>query len=103
MKRKFTLLELLVVIAIIGILASMLLPSLQNAREKTKRAVCKSNLKQIGTAMTMYGDDSDGLLPVSTDWATTILNWAGKKNRFPGKDLTSAIFKVSFAPRAVGS
>ena len=76
--KKFTLIELLVVIAIIGILASMLLPSLQNAREKTKRAVCKSNIKQVGTAMTMYGDDSDDLLPVSTDWATTIKDpWGG--------------------------
>jgi prepilin-type N-terminal cleavage/methylation domain-containing protein len=46
--KKFTLIELLVVIAIIGILTSILMPSLSNAREATKSVVCKNNLKQIG-------------------------------------------------------
>ena len=48
MKKKFTLIELLVVVAISGILASILLPSLQRARYKAKLVVCKSNLSQIG-------------------------------------------------------
>ena len=72
--KKFTLIELLVVVAIIGILASILLPSLSKARERGKRAVCKSNIKQIGLSMTMYSDDNDSLLPRSTDWATTIMD-----------------------------
>ena len=55
MKKRFTL--ILVVIAIIGILASMLLPALQNAREKSQSAVCKSNLKQIGYAMLSFIED----------------------------------------------
>ena len=59
-KQRFTLIELLVVVAIIGILASLLMPSLSKAREKAKRAVCKSNLKQIGIAATMYQGDNDG-------------------------------------------
>lgn len=51
---KFTLIELLMLIAIIGILASILLPSLSKAREKSKTVVCLSNLKQISVAMEMY-------------------------------------------------
>ena len=57
--KKFTLIELLVVIAIIGILASMLMPSLSRARNESKAAVCISNLRQQGTAFTMYFDDND--------------------------------------------
>ncbi|MCM8533701.1 MAG: type II secretion system protein [Lentisphaeraceae bacterium] len=59
-KRKFTLIELLVVIAIIGILASMLLPSLQHARGTAKTSVCLSNTKQIALAYVMYTDENKG-------------------------------------------
>jgi prepilin-type N-terminal cleavage/methylation domain-containing protein len=56
----FNLIELLVVIAIIGILVALLLPSLSSAKERGKRAQCKSNLRQIGIAMVMYaGENSD--------------------------------------------
>lgn len=57
--KKFTLIELLVVVAIIGILASILLPSLAKARAKTIQAVCLSNQKQIHFAATMYSDAND--------------------------------------------
>lgn len=66
MSKRFTLIELLVVIAIIGILAGMLLPALNRARESARRANCVSNLKQIGTAIKLYTGETDweGILPI---------------------------------------
>ncbi|WDE99354.1 type II secretion system protein [Lentisphaera profundi] len=62
-KKKFTLIELLVVIAIIGILASLLLPTLGKARKKTKAVSCVNNLKQIAYSSLMYTDDNLGYFP----------------------------------------
>lgn len=61
--KKFTLIELLVVVAIIGILASMLLPSLSRARNKAKDAVCLSNQRQIGVLIQSYTISHDDILP----------------------------------------
>jgi len=61
--RGFTLIELLVVIAIIAILAAILFPVFARAREQARRTACLSNMKQIGTALYMYAQDYDEILP----------------------------------------
>ncbi len=63
MKRLFTLIELLVVIAIIAILAAMLLPALNKARERARAVNCLSNLKHVIAYASMYVDDNEGRLP----------------------------------------
>ncbi len=71
--KKFTLIELLVVIAIIAILAAMLLPALNSAREKGKSINCVGAQKQIGLAMNMYHSDNDEMPPkaiFSADYTT---------------------------------
>jgi prepilin-type N-terminal cleavage/methylation domain-containing protein/prepilin-type processing-associated H-X9-DG protein len=61
--EAFTLMELLVVIAIIAILAALLLPSLSSAKEKGKTISCRSNLKQLGLAATLYAAEHQDQLP----------------------------------------
>ncbi len=62
-RHAFTLVELLVVIAIIAILAALLLPSLSSAKEKGKTISCRSNLKQLGLAATLYASEHQDQLP----------------------------------------
>ena len=59
-QRGFTLIELLVVISIIALLVSVLMPSLQGAREQAKSVQCLSNLRNLGAAMTIYRGDNNG-------------------------------------------
>jgi prepilin-type N-terminal cleavage/methylation domain-containing protein/prepilin-type processing-associated H-X9-DG protein len=87
--KSFTLIELLVVVAIIAVLISILLPSLSQARERAREISCRANLKQLGTAIFMYVDEYQGVLPplyynnstwTRWGWAYSVAPYLGHKS-----------------------
>lgn len=89
-RNAYTLIELLVVIAIIAILVALLFPVLAQSREAARKAVCASNLRQIGQAVSMYVPDYDELFPPSqlpptganTSWPTLIFPYIRNEGVF---------------------
>ena len=86
-RSAFTLIELLVVIAIIAILAAILLPSLQQARERGRSSSCINNLKQLGVATHMYSNAYDG-------WAPSPFN----KSKIPNYIWLNALHRSGYLP-----
>lgn len=99
--KGFTLIELLVVIAIIGILSSVVLVSLNTAREKARDAARKSNIQQMATALSLYSDAYDQPLPPVVDCAVAPI-WSGwSTNIAAGIGCPKALVADGYLPRLI--
>ena len=94
-RRAFTLIELLVVIAIIGILVSILLPAVQQARAAARRTQCKNNLKQIGLALHNY-HDVHGVFPMGSSTETAPGAWGMMAHILPYLELSTTYQLIDF-------
>ena len=88
-KKGFTLIELMIVIAIIAILAAILVPNFVKARAQGQLTACKSNLKNIGTAMEMYASDHNGRYISGTTLAGSDLTTQGYMKVVPTCPVTN--------------
>jgi len=91
--NSFTLVELLIVIGIIAILATILFPALNSAKEQARRIVCANNLKQIGCVLVEYREYNRGYFPSSSGYSSSAGRfWAGQLNEY----LTPKIYPDSY-------
>lgn len=104
-KSAFTLIELLVVIAIISLLVSILIPSLSKARELSKRVVCTTNLRGMGTMLSLYSTEFQDAMPLAWErhWGQSTIpglagdgkgyTWQGLLYHTVGQDSSLDIYK----------
>ncbi len=96
-KKGFTLIELLVVIAIIALLVSILLPSLQRARELARRAMCAVNLNSFGKALVLYQGESDDRFPMNNGiGAAFVPTLTGTNQKNPLPNVPRAVSSLAF-------
>ena len=107
-RKAFTLIELLVVIAIIALLVSILLPSLNQAKDLPKNLLCKTNLRAIHTGIAMYVEDHEGYLPkchstFDGPYGVEWLGWNNSLTNYTEKDVNEirATFSDIFSPMVV--
>jgi prepilin-type N-terminal cleavage/methylation domain-containing protein len=105
-RTGFTLMELLVVLSIIALLAGLMLPAIQKARESANRTACSSNLKQIGLAMHLYHDAHKTLPPSfskngpdATTWCVLILPFLEQGDLYRQWDLSKSYYDQADAVR----
>lgn len=93
--RAFTLVELLVVIAIISLLAALLMPSLNKAKEFARLSVCGANMRSFGVSLAIYATDFNGYYPhngspIKANWAANLVNTGALPEGTWDRNLTSA-------------
>ncbi len=96
----FTLIELLVVIAIISLLVSILLPSLQKAKELARMTICQSNLHNLGLGVQLYAEEFQGLLVPIGDWYGGYVYpfWHINLNRFLESNNSNTVSSLFYCP-----